>query len=462
MSAVENLDPASPTRRVCPRERGYPLVGVLPELMKDPLGGLRRIAYQHPGEIVLVHVGPVRAYLVTHPPHVERVLHTHWRNYTKGAQMWRPLRRFLGGGLVTAEGAEWVQARRMMQPIFNHKYIVSLTDNMIATIDRSREQLAERARAGQPVDMYQEMNVITQNVILESVFDVTIERSEAERLGEALANVLRELALRVLLSFMPDSFPLPGERRLRKALAEIDEGLVRLTERWEQKPNKERTSLLGLMRAAKDPETGQGLSAQQVRDQLVTLWSAGNETTATVLSWVWYLLAENPEAEARVRAEVAEVLGDRLPRFEDLERLRYCRQVILESMRLYPPSWTIPRQSVEDDVIDGFFIPKGSLVLTSQYLTQRMPSVWEKPEVFDPDRFSPERSAGRHPYAFLPFGGGPRRCIGEQFGLNEAQLILAMVTQRFRVRLAPGHRVVPLPAMALRPRGPLQMTLEPV
>ncbi len=466
MTSAKRQEPGAPapapTRRPCPEARGAPLVGVLPALMKDALSGLSRAAYEHPEAIVAVPLGPMRAYLVTHPPHVEHVLHTRWRNYVKGGPMWPALQRLLGNGLVTSEGEDWVQSRRLMQPLFHHKALEGLTERMVATIQHTLEELAQRTRDGRPIQMHQEMNVLTQNIILESVFDVTIDRSEAEHLGLMLANAFRAINLRMFLGFLPKGLPLPGEQSLRKAVAEIDEGLMRLTRRWEQTSRGERISLLGLMRQAADPETGQGFSAQQVRDELVTLWVAGNETTANLMTWVWYLLDRHPEVEARVRAEVETVLGRRTPTYADVGPLRFTRQVLQESMRLYPPSWIIPRQSVEEDVIDGYVVPADSVVLCSQYVTHRAPSLWEKPETFDPDRFSPERVAGRHPYAFLPFGGGPRRCIGEHFGLMEAQLITAMMLQRFRPRLVPGTKVEAQSATGLRPKGTVPMTLLPV
>jgi cytochrome P450 len=436
-------------------------VGILPELLKAPHEALGRIARQHPEEIVILPLGPVRAWFASHPPHVEHVLHSRWRNYTKDSPMWQPLRRVMGNGLATSEGPTWVESRRIIQPLFHHQFLVSLTERMIDTIARTLDALAPASQQGRAISMFQEMNVLTQNIILECVFDVAIDRREAEHMGTALATALREINLRMMLSFLPQGFPLPGERSLREALLTIDEGLMRLTRRWEQARHPGRVSLLALLREAANPETGRGLSAQQVRDELVTLWLAGNETTATAMSWVWALLEQHPEVEARVRAEVAEVLGKRRPGHEDLARLRYGRQVILEALRLYPPSWIIPRQSLVDDEIDGYFIPKGSLVLLSQYATQHLPSLWEQPEVFDPERFSPERSAGRRPYAFMAFGGGPRRCIGEHFSLIEAQLILAMMVQRYRPRLVPGERVEPQAATVLRPRGPLPMVLHP-
>jgi cytochrome P450 len=436
-------------------------VGVLPGMMTDPLKTLMRVAGEHPGAIVELPLGPLRVYLVTHPPHVEHVLHTGWRNYGKQSPMWAPIRRLVGKGLATSEGATWVTARRTLQPLFDHRFLAKLATTMLDTITRSADQLAESARTGRSVDMYQEMNVLTQNIILETVFDVEIERSEAERLGAALTTAVVELGKRMFLTFIPQGFPLPGETRLRKALADIDEGLKNLWARWEHRPDMARYSMLRLMREAVDPETGEKLSPQQIRDELITMWTAGNETTAAAMTWIWYLLERNPEVDAKVRAEVAEVLGGRTPTVEDLPRLAYCKRVIQETLRTCGPSWIIPRQSVADQVVDGYFIPGGALVLLSPYVTHHTASLWEEPDRFDPDRFLPERSAGRPPYAFLPFGGGPRRCIGEHFAMMESQLILAMVAQRFRPRMAEARVLEMEAAGALRPKGEARMVIQP-
>ncbi|HLL53940.1 MAG TPA: cytochrome P450, partial [Myxococcaceae bacterium] len=244
-------------------------------------------------------------------------------------------------------------------------------------------------------------------------------------------------------------------------LADIEEGLKNLWARWEHRPDMARHSMLRLMREAVDPETGEKLSPQQIRDELITMWTAGNETTAAAMTWIWYLLERNPEVDAKVRAEVAEVLGGRTPTVEDLPRLAYCKRVIQETLRTCGPSWIIPRQSVADEVVDGYFIPGGALVLLSPYVTHHTASLWEEPDRFDPDRFLPERSAGRPPYAFLPFGGGPRRCIGEHFAMMESQLILAMVAQRFRPRMAEARVLEMEAAGTLRPKGEARMVIQP-
>lgn len=448
----------APAINLPPRADGLPLVGALPHLIADAPAALTRIAYAHPGAVVRIPCGPTEFYLVTHPPHVEHVLQKNWRNYDKSSPMWNPLRRLFGKGLITAEGDEWVKSRRVMQPCFSSRHIASLTDLMVDTIEHSLKPM-EQARGA--VDMDQEMTIVTQNVVLELLFGVPIQRQEAERLSASLTTALRAINLRMFLYFLPKRLPLPGEAKLRQTILAIDEALFRLYQEHSSRAGTRDKTLLSLLQQAVDPETGESMSERQIRDELVNLWTAGNETTATAMTWLWVLLEQHPEVDARVRKEVAEALGGRKPRHEDLARMPYCKMVIQEAMRLYPPSWLIPRQCVADDEIGGFAVPAGATVLLSQLVTHRNPTIWERPNAFEPERFAPEQAAGRHRFAFIPFGGGPRICIGAGFAMLEAQLILALMVQRFRPRLANPRPIRPVSATALKPSGKMMMRLFP-
>ncbi len=450
--------PAGTAHRPIPRADGLPLVGALPRIFRDPPRELLRIAQAHPGAIVRVPFGPIDTYLITDPAHVEHVLQSNWRNYVKGDGMWKPLRRLLGQGLATAEGETWVKNRRHLQPLFGQKHLASLAGIMVDTIERTLRPLAD---ARGVLDIEREMTVLTQNIVLEAVFGVAVDRREATDLAAALAVALREVNLRMFLFVLPERFPLPGEEALRRALLTIDAAMERILRERRGKPLDGHKDLLALLLSARDPETGEIMADRQIRDELITMWLAGNETTAAALTWLWYLLDKHPEMDARLRAEVAEVLGDRTPSYDDLARMPLGKMAIQEALRLYPPSWIIPRQSVGPDVIDGHFIPGGVTVLLSQYVTQRDGAHWERPDAFDPERFSPARAEGRHRFAFSPFGAGPRTCIGMSFAMIEAQLVLAMMLQRFRPRVVPGHVPVPISVTSLRPRGGMPMYLDP-
>ncbi|WP_437281102.1 cytochrome P450 [Sorangium sp. So ce375] len=461
---LEQLDPLSrpappSARKPSPRARGYPVVGLLPALARDAPSVLRRLAGQHPGELIELDLGLTRAYLVTHPEQVQYVLNDNWRNFGKEGGMWRPIGRLLGNGLVTAGGDEWLRNRRRMQPLFSSRQLAGLVDLMIDVVEGDLPRLEERARAGAVVDMDREMMQLTQRVILATMFGVSIAPREADSLGEAILVAFQTLNARLFLYFMPDRL-LPGERALRDAIARIDEAILRLV-RERRRSKEERDDLLSLLLRAQD-ESGSGMDDRQLRDELVTMFIAGNETTAITMTWLFYLLDSNPGIERKLRAEIEEVVGDRRPTAADLSRMEYTKMVIQEAMRLYPPSWIVPRTVKEDDQICGYPVPAGATVIVSQYVMHNDPAFWEAPAEFDPERFTPERSAARPRYSFMPFGGGPRQCIGNLFAMMEAQILLVVLLRRLRMRLVPGHPVSPQALTTLRPRHGLKMTLHAV
>ena len=438
--------------------RGYPLVGGAVDMLRDAPGFLLRVAREHPGEITGIRLGPVTAYLVTHPDHVQTVLQDEWRSFGKSGGMWKAAAPVFGKGIAVSEGAVWLRQRRMMQPLFNAQSLAALTDLMIDVIDREVTQLAAKGSA--TVDMEREMGAMTQRVMLATMLGQDVDRGEIDRLGDQIAIALTELNLRFFLYFLPDRFPLPGERRYRRAIAAIDEAMLRFVRARRESPKSGRDDLLSLLLAARDEETGEGMTDRQLRDELVTMYVAGHETTAMAMTWLWYALDQHPEVDRRVRDEIAAVVGDRRPTFDDLARLRYTKQVIQEVLRLYPTVWMYPRFADKDVTIDGHRIPAGSTLLLCPYATQRDPAFWPDPEVFDPERFTPERSLGRPRYAYYPFSGGPHQCIGNHFTMMEAQLITAMMAQRMRPKLVPGHPVVPTSSPSLKPRYGMKMTLD--
>jgi cytochrome P450 len=332
---------------------------------------------------------------------------------------------------------------------------------MVSVIDRSLDALKQRARSGAELAIDKEMAVVTQNVVVETVFGAKLELGEADRLTTALVEAFRQVNIRMFLFFLPAWLPLPGEKAFRSAILTLDESMSRLLS-GRRASGERRKDLLSLLLDARDPDTGEAVSDRQLRDELITLFIAGNETTAITMTWAMYLLGRHPDIEAKVRAEVKEVLGDRLPNFEDLPRLRYTKMVIQEALRLYPTSWILPRLAAADDEVGGYQIPKGATVIVSQYIMHHHPSLWPNPEVFDPERFTPENLEGRPRHAFMPFGAGPRLCIGDQFAIMEAQFILAMMTQRFRARLAPGARGEHKAVTTLRPKSGMPMFLDPL
>lgn len=469
---LEDLAPSSPTAESAAhkrptRPRGYPLVGLLPSMIKDGPGLFRRLTEAHPGEVLEVDLGVTSLYLVTHPDHVHHVLVEGWHNYTKNSPTWRPIKRLLGNGIFTATGETWESNRRLIQPIFSPKSIAGLAEPMIAVVEAEVDSLVAqidqgRHGAGDHFDMSERMMRITQRVILATMFGTSLPVERSDELGKVMRDCFASMNARLFLPFVPDRL-MPGERAFRAASAMLDQTILGLVaQRRAAGPDAgPRNDLLALLLAARD-EKGSGMDDRQLRDELVTMFVAGNETLALTMSWLFYLLDRHPEIDRRVHAELDAVLGDRRPTPDDLQKLDYCRRVGRETLRLYPPSWFIPRLAERADTIGGYAIPAGANVAVSQYALHHDPKFWDSPTDFDPDRFLPERSEGRPRCSYIPFGVGPRQCIGIQFALMEALVILSIFRRRIRARMVPGHVVTPEAAVTLRPRGGVPMTLERV
>jgi cytochrome P450 len=431
---------------------------VLAKLLRDGPGFLSSVARAHPGEPFALRLGPIRLYVLTQPDHVQQVLHDQPREFGKGG-MWSAVRDFLGNGLVTSEGDFWLRQRRMMQPLFSGHHLASLVDGMVGVIEGEVARLERDVQPDATLDMQSEMTSLTQRVLLQTMLGATEEAGEADRLGHHMVDAMRVLNLKLFTYFLPRWVPIPGGRTFRRASAAIDEALLRIVRERRQAQGGP-TDLLSLLLHARDEGGSGGMDDQQLRDELVTLFVAGNDTTANALTWLWYALDQHPEIDRRLREEVDAVLGDRRPTVADLAKLSYVKLVLQETMRLFPPVWMFPRFCERDQVVSGYLIPAGSALLVSPFITHRDPALWERSEEFDPERFTPERSAGRPRYAYFPFGGGPRQCIGNNFALMEGQLITAMMARRFRPRLATQRPVIPASQSTLKPKGGLKMRLE--
>ncbi|HEX2572035.1 MAG TPA: cytochrome P450 [Polyangia bacterium] len=451
------LDPLR--QRLLSRPKGYPLVGQLPQALADPLHTIVQAALSRPGEIATVRLGPATIYLVSEPEQVQEILSDSGRRFAKGGSMWEPLRRLFGSGLVTADGEEWLRNRRVMQPIFVSRHITVLGDLVLQVVEETAARLQPYAERGAKIDLGAEMMLLTQQTLVRALFGASGLPGKAESVGAAILEAFRILSTRLFVYFLPKWVPLPGDTVLERAIRTIDEGVFWLLSERRNDP-ADHSDLLSLLLAARDNETQTGMTDRQLRDELVVLLVAGNETTAHTMSWLWYLLDQHPEVARRLRAELDEVLGDRAPTVADLPKLNYMKMVLQETLRLYPPGWILPRAAKEDVTLGGRSIPKGSTVLVCTYATHHDPRWWDNPEHFDPERFAPEAVARRSRYTYYPFGGGPRQCIGMQFALLEAQLITAILARRFRFRLSPGHPVAPGVATTLKPRHGMQMYIS--
>jgi cytochrome P450 len=423
---------------------------------RDPLNYLTRLAREH-GDVVYFHVGSQRAYLLNHPNLVRDVLVTHQDYFHKGRALQRS-KRLLGEGLLTSEGEHHRRQRRLAQPAFHKRRIESYGDVMTAYAARH----SARWQDGASVDIAREMMRLTLAIVGKTLFDADVE-GDADEIAGALTEIM-ELFNMLLLPYSEylEKLPLPQMRRFERARAKLDSIIYRIVEERRRAPS-DAGDLLSMLLAARDEEGDRsGMSDRQVRDEVMTLILAGHETTANALSWTWYLLAQHPDAEKRLHAELDEVLarGRRLPTVEDLPRLRYTEMILSESMRLYPPAWIVGRLAIKDYEVRGYVVPAGSLVLASQYVMHRDARFFADPERFSPERWTAEGKEARPAYSYFPFGGGARRCVGEGFAWMEGVLLVATLASRWRMRLDPAHRVETFPRITLRPRRGVRVTLE--
>lgn len=389
---------------------------------------------------------------------MKHVLVDNSANYDKQTRGYDVLRQFLGNGLLTSSGDFWRRQRRIAQPAFHRKRIAGFADIMVSdTLDMLR-RWDDVAALGNSVDLAHEMMSLTLRIVGKTMLSTDVHDS-ADAVGNAVT-VLNEWADAAIDSLLPIGFPTPATLRARDASRRLDRVIGDIVAR--RRAGEQAEDLLAMLMEAKDAETGESMTDKQLRDEVMTMFLAGHETTANALAWTFYLLSTHPDIERRVRAELDAALGGTPPSLADLPRLPYLLQVIKEAMRLYPPAWMIDRNAVADDEIGGYRIRRGTLVLISPYVTHRHPGMWPNPEGFDPERFTPEAEESRPRYAYFPFGGGPRQCIGNSFAMMEAQLIVATVLQRFKPWLVPGHPVAPQTLITLRPRWGLRMGLMPV
>ena len=436
--------------------------GALPGLQflsftRDPLGFLTRVAREF-GDVVYFGGMSEDFYLLNHPDHVRDVLVTRNASFMKGRGLQRA-KRLLGEGLLTSEPPLHRRQRRLAQPAF-HKQRVNAYASLM--VDYALRLERERWRDGRTLDAAQEMMHLALTIVGRTLFGTETE-AEVGEVRDALSASMASFA-RFMMPFaeLLGRLPLlPANRRFERSRARLDRVIYRIIEE-RRASGEDRGDLLSMLLKAQDEEgDGGGMTDEQLRDEAMTIFLAGHETTANALAWTWYLLSQNPEAEARLHAELDEVLAGRPPAAEDFTSLRYTEMVVAESMRLYPPAWAVGRLALEDHEAGGYLIPRGSLVLVSQYVTHRDPRFWPDPERFDPERFTPEAKAARPQFSYFPFGGGPRRCVGEGFAWMEAVLILATLARRWRLRLADGAEVRTEPRITLRPgRGGIQMSVS--
>jgi cytochrome P450 len=405
------------------------------------------------GNIVHLETGGEHVYLVNEPNLIRDVLVTDQRHFMKGRGLERA-KRLLGEGLLTSEGPVHLRQRRLMQPAFHKERIASYATVMTDYAERVQSGW----RDGSVVDAAQEMMRLTLGVVGKTLFDQDVE-SQAREVGEALTDVMDSFWIQMLPFYDTlEKLPVPALKRARQARARLDRIIYgMIAER--RRALHDRGDLLSMLLLAQDEEAGgQGMTDEQVRDEAMTIFLAGHETTAVALAWTWFLLSRAPDVEARLHEEIDGVLAGRIPTVADLPSLPFTEQVVTESMRLYPPAWIIGRRALDDYHLDRYNVAKRSIIVMSPYLIHHDPRFYPDPEEFRPGRWTPEFKASLPPFAYLPFGGGARRCIGESFAWMELVLVLSSIAQRWQLRLVPGHQVVPQPVVTLRLKHGLKMT----
>jgi cytochrome P450 len=423
-------------------------------LRRDPLRYLERIAARY-GDLAHLRVGPYRLVFVNHPDLVHEVLVAKDASFIKGRAL-DQAKEVFGKGLLTSEGEFHKRQRRLIQPAFHRRRVEAYAEAMAADAAAA----AARWRDGETLDIAREMTSLTLRIVARSLFSVDVEEESAREVGRALDGLIAAFSL-VAVPFggLLRKIPTPSARRAEQGRATLDALIYGLIDQRRQAGAEDAgEDLLSLLLAARD-EDGSLMDAAQVRDEALTLFLAGHETTANALAWSWYLLARHPEAEARFHAEIDAVLGDRLPGAQDLPDLPWTRQIFAESMRLYPPAWAISRRAIEPVTIGGYPVLAGTGVLASQWVAHRDPRFFPEPLAFRPERWTEEFETGLPKLAYFPFGGGPRLCIGMGFAKMEGVLLLATIGRRWRMRLVPGQRVEPHPRITLRPRDGVRVIL---
>jgi cytochrome P450 len=433
---------------------GRPFVGNLPQFTKDRLGLLQRVA--RAGDVYGMHFGPFPGILFNKPEHVHSILVEHAYDFDKGLAIHNTFRPVIGDGIFSSEGDFHRHQRKLMAPSFQPRHIASYADSM----GHYGEQIQQSWLDGNIIDVNRQMTNLTMSIIGKALFDADVF-SETDELGAAMT-VTSEYVSHALSTLLPPPYnwPLPRNRRVHKAVQVLRSRIQRFIEERRNNPTA-RNDFLSILLQARD-EDGKPMSDEQLMAECLTLFGAGHETTATALSWTWYLLCQHAESYQRVQQEVDSVLQGRTPTYADLARLPYCLQVFKEAMRLYPPAYATSRRALRDVEIDGYRVPKGRVVLLAPYTLHRREEYFPDPERFDPERFIPEREKQLPRYAFVPFGAGPRICIGLYFAMMEGHLLLAAIAQRVSFSLVPGQTIVPDPLhhLALRPAGEINVMVK--
>ena len=448
---------SSAAQKVIPGPGGLPFLGMMPEMIGDMLELFMNTAREY-GGIAQFKLLNKNYLLVTNPDYVKYILQDNYKNYIRGRSV-ETGRVLLGNGLPLIDGDFWLRERRLLQPAFHRERVGKLVDTVTDVIQVFVQDWAGKAKRNQILDLDDEMMRLTLTAIIKSMFHTQID-DKIPALSSAFNVASKFMLWRSQQMWkLPLPVPIPRHVEYNRALNVLNETIYPLIADARKNPKGD---LLSMMLEMRDADTGEGMSDLQARDEVVTIFFAGHETTAATMTWAFYQLSQHPDIEERVRAEIKSVLDGRMPGFADLPKLSYLQQFINEVLRLYPAAYLFAREALVEDVIDGYPIPANTLIFISPFVTHRDEQYWPDPERFDPDRFAPEQIVSRPRHVYYPFGEGPHVCIGNNFALMEMQLILAMTLRRFRLRLVPDHSVAFKPEATLRPKYGMKMTVEAI
>ena len=443
---------AKPSRP--PGPKGRLVMGVMQEFNRDSLAFIERTQREY-GDVVWMRFLYVPAIFLYHPDDIEYVLSTNARNFIKSMSLRSNFfHRLVGNGLVTSQGEEWKRQRRMSQPAFHRERIATYANVMVDYTKR----LISNWQVGEVRDIHRDMMRLTLEIVVRCLFSADVS-NDVDHVGETLKELVKPFASQATVKWIVNNrLPTPYHFRFHALAKRIDDVVYRIiAER--RASGKDEGDLLSMLLAAHD-EDGSQMTDRQLRDEVMTLFLAGHETTALTLAWSWYLLGRDPETEKKFYAEIDEVLDGREPTLADLPRLKFTEQIAKESMRLYPPAYGLGREAISDCKIGGYHVRAGTQVFMFQWATQRDQRFYDEPLAFKPERWTEEFVERLPKYAYFPFGGGPRACIGASFAMMEIILVLATIGQRYRLELAPDHPVSILPAMSLRPKDGIKVTVK--
>ncbi len=436
-----------------PEYKGKPIVGTGLEFRSDPLNYMKKL-HEEFGDIVKTKLGKSKAIFLFKPDYIKYILATNNSNYHKGAN-YRFLNEVLGEGLVTSEVQTWKRHRQIIQPVFHS----NMMKDFVKQFNEISKEFVQKWSNDGIINDFTEMSALTATIVTKTILGSDVDFNVQE-LGDSVSFLTLHIQKRVQTIFpVPHSIPTKENRGFKKQMGIVDSIVDKIIQEHKTS-NKEGTDILSRMLKARDPETNEGLSDSELRDEIRTFFLAGHETTATSLTWAHYVLALNPEIRNKMIKEIHATIGtDRDPTYEDLTKMEYMDQVVNEVLRLYPPIYIFARNALSDDSIDNYRVPKGMNIIMSLFTIHHDPLLWEDPETFNPERFSPEKIKSIHKYAFFPFGGGPRTCIGKPFALLEMKIILSKIYQNHIFELKNSEKVIPTPHFTLRPSQNIDLEL---